>query len=149
MQSHLFIGLGSAHGDDQAGWAVIDHLRSVCSETVRAIKVRNGSEILEAINSVESLVLIDSSAPNGAPGTLRWFSWPSLELEAQAPRNSHSIGMVEALRLAEVLGRIPRSVCIYTVEAESTELGHPMSRSVAEAAARLSSELRSDIEARS
>ena len=62
-------------------------------------------------------VVIDAAAPAGRPGTIRSFAWPCPELAAVLPWSTHGLGLVEALQLAESLGRIPRKVFIYTIEA--------------------------------
>lgn len=129
----LIVGLGSPHGDDQLGWVVVDRLRSLRDDAVPAIKVRDGAEMLAKLEAISSLLVVDASAPMGCPGVIRTFEWPSECLNGFAPTSSHGVGLVEALRLAEALGRMPRRVRIYAIEAESTAPGAAVSRAVSNA----------------
>jgi hydrogenase maturation protease len=115
--STLIVGIGSPHGDDQIGWAVVDRLRPRLCAGAAAHKSTGGTDLLELLEGKDRAILVDASAPSGDPGTVRRFDWPSAELEATSLLSSHGIGLVEILRLAEVLGRLPTHVTIYAVEA--------------------------------
>jgi hydrogenase maturation protease len=127
------IGLGSPHGDDQLGWIAVDRLRPLLPEGVEAVKAAGGLDVLGLLTGREDVVIMDSSTPAGRPGTLRWFAWPCSDLAERAPWSTHGPGLVEALRLAEVLGLLPIRVSIATVEAETREgpPGTPLSAAAA------------------
>ncbi len=68
----LIAGIGSPHGDDRAGWAVIDHLSSRLNSsqpnvTVRRIKVPH--ELIDHLDGVNELHLVDAArtSPNEEP----------------------------------------------------------------------------------
>jgi hydrogenase maturation protease len=126
----VIVGLGSPHGDDQLGWFAVDRLRARLPEGVAADKVRDGLELLERLGGQDSAVIIDAAAPAGQPGTIRSFVWPSPELAQCAPWSTHGLGLVDALRLAETLGRLPRRVSIYTIEARDTSPLAPLGEDV-------------------
>jgi hydrogenase maturation protease len=117
------IGIGSTHGDDQIGWIAIDRLRASPPPGVSLHQVRGGIELLECLEGQKAAILIDTAAPAGLPGTIRSFVWPCPDLAEAAPWSTHGLGLVDALRLAETLGRIPRTVWIDTMEASQNAPG--------------------------
>jgi hydrogenase maturation protease len=127
----LIVGLGSPHGDDQLGWVAIDRLRPLLPDAISARKVRDGFELLEVLEGHDSAVIIDAAAPTGRPGSIRSFKWPSPELVHCIPLSSHGLGLVEAIQLAETLGRLPDHVKIYTIEAQDTSPGAPLGDDIA------------------
>jgi hydrogenase maturation protease len=135
----LIIGIGSPHGDDQAGWLVVDELSS--HGAVNARKVANGVELLSALEGAADAVIVDASAPCGVPGRVRWFAWPIGDLAAVQPISTHGLGLVEALRLADALRLAPRRLTIVTVEASTVGPELPVSQSVRTAVASLANDL--------
>jgi hydrogenase maturation protease len=127
----LIAGLGSPHGDDRLGWCVVAELLPRLPVGVTARKVGGGLELLECLEGRDSVIVIDASAPAGRPGTIRAFDWPDGDLEAPAFLSSHGVGLAEALRLAEALGRLPRRLRIVAVEASDLAPGAPLSDAVA------------------
>ena len=140
----LIIGLGSPHGDDRAGWAVVERLRSRGGASARS--ARDGSDVLMALEGEDDVVLVDASAPSGCPGRLRAYTWPSPALGQARLLGTHALGLVEALRLAESLGSLPRRVRVLAIEAESSEIGASLGPSVARAVDRLVEQLLADEE---
>jgi hydrogenase maturation protease len=127
----LIVGLGSPHGDDQLGWVVVDRLRPRLPAGIAVDKVHGGLELLECLGGHDAAVVIDAAAPAGRPGTIRSFTWPSPDLAHCAPWSTHGLGLVQALHLAETLGRLPGRVSIYTIEARDISPGAPLSGIVA------------------
>ena len=125
--SRLIVGLGSPHGDDRIGWAVVDRLLRERPVTLPARRVADGVALLSALEGWDDVVVVDAAAPAGRPGLVRRFRWPCPDLADAAPLSTHGLGLVEALRMAEVLGRLPARVTIYTVEALQAEPGAPLS----------------------
>jgi hydrogenase maturation protease len=125
------IGLGSPYGDDQLGWIAVDRLGPRLPSGVFAVKAASGFDLLEALAGQVDVVIVDAAAPAGRPGTIRSFAWPFGELAERAPWSTHGPGLVEALRLAEALGLLPRRVSVATVEVEAqtreTAPGLPLS----------------------
>jgi hydrogenase maturation protease len=93
-------------------------------------KVRGGIELLECLDGQDTSILIDAAAPSGRPGAIRTFVWPCPDLATVRPVSSHGLGLVEALQLAESLGRIPKKVLIYTIEARTIAPDAPPSPEV-------------------
>lgn len=114
------LGLGTAYGDDQLGWIAIDRLRPLLPEGILAAKVSGGHGLLECLVGQNDVVIVDALAPAGRPGNVRSFAWPGADFVECAPWSSHGLGVLEALRFAEALGRLPLRVSIETVEAQQT-----------------------------
>jgi hydrogenase maturation protease len=114
----LIVGLGSPHGDDRVGWAVVERLRPLLPPFATARAVASGLDVLACLEGQDAAIVVDAAASAGRPGHVHRFDWPCPGLAALRPLSTHGPGLVEALRLAEVLGRLPRSVRIYAVEAE-------------------------------
>jgi hydrogenase maturation protease len=125
------VGLGSPHGDDQLGWIAVDRLRMRLPARVCAVKAASGVELLEFLVGQQSVLIVDAAAPDRSPGTIRSFGWPCTELAPHLAWSTHGLGVVEALQLAQALGRIPSQVVIATVEAQSTAPGSALSCAVA------------------
>ena len=125
------VGLGSPHGDDQLGWIAVDRLRMRLPEGVSAVKAASGVELLGFLVGQEDILIVDAAAPAGRPGSIRFFVWPCADLAAHSPWSTHGLGLVEALQLAETLGRIPGRVMIATVEAQRTAPGSTLTPAAA------------------
>lgn len=125
------VGLGSPHGDDQLGWIAVDYLRLCLPAGVSAVKAASGVELLEFLVGQEDIIIVDAAAPASRPGSIRFFVWPSADLAAHLPWSTHGLGLVEALQLAQTLGRTPGQVVIATVEAQNTAPGSPLSPAAA------------------
>jgi hydrogenase maturation protease len=128
----LVAGLGSPHGDDQLGWAVVDRLRSRLPDGVPACKVSGGLDLLGRLEGHDEAIVVDASAPTGRPGTIRAFDWPCDDFAEGGSFSTHGLGLVAALRMAEALGQLPRRVRIVAVEAQETAPGVGLSGIVAD-----------------
>ncbi len=127
----VLIGLGSPHGDDQLGWIAVDRLQPLLPAEIITHKIGSAIKLVDCLEGHETAVVIDATAPAGRPGTHRSFLWPCPELIAGSAWSTHGVGLVEALRLAEALGRLPRRVQIDTIEAAGTTPGAALSDAVA------------------
>ncbi len=110
----LVVGLGSPRGDDRAGWVAAKRLESLGFEVATA---RNGSELLRLVEDRAFVVVIDAAMPAGSPGRITALDWPSDRLVESIGGGTHGLGLVQALRMADVLADRPRRVRIYTIEA--------------------------------
>jgi hydrogenase maturation protease len=127
----LIAGLGSPHGDDQVGWVAIDRLRPRLPAGIIARKFRDGIDLLEFLDGQDTAIVIDAVEPAGQPGTVRSFQWPCPELALRFNLSTHGLSLVEALHLAESLGRLPRRLNIHTIEAKDNSPGAPMTPEIA------------------
>jgi hydrogenase maturation protease len=127
----VVVGLGSPHGDDQLGWIAVDRLQPLLPADSIGHKIGAPIELVDCLHGHETALIIDAAAPASRPGTHRSFLWPCSDLTSGAAWSTHGVGLVEALRLAEALGRLPRRVQIDTIEAGDTTPGAAMSAMVA------------------
>ena len=114
----LIVGIGSPHGDDQAGWLVVDQLSKTCRQRHVAMgKASAPVDLLDWIDGIEQLVVCDASRGLGQVGTIRRWSWPNDGLQQARWSGTHDLSLPEVLQLAQRLDRLPHQVAIWSVEA--------------------------------
>jgi hydrogenase maturation protease len=124
----MLVGLGSFHGDDRAGWEVVERLTSQNGLLNCACKLlRSPGELLDVLEGAERLVICDACAPGGAAGSVHCWHWPADELLCQRASGSHNLSLVAALGLAAELGRLPPSVTVWGIEGVAFAAGSAMS----------------------
>jgi len=122
-------GIGSPHGDDRFGWNVVHRLNELLMEPrLSANALRRDSrslslhtpaspvDMLDHLTQEGRLVICDACRGLSQPGESRSFNWPSCEIEELAGSGSHDFSLVDTLKLAERLGRLPASVTIWVTE---------------------------------
>ncbi len=76
-EKRLFVGIGSPHGDDQAGWLLADLLRGQFA-SAGGILVRQAvvpADILDWLNGVEHLHVCDACTTGSPAATLHRWEW--------------------------------------------------------------------------
>jgi hydrogenase maturation protease len=129
----VVLGVGSPHGDDRLGWLALEMIRQRLPVPAVTHRVGGALDLLDYIEGHDDAFIIDALAPAGAPGAIRVFSWPCPEAGLPSLVSSHGLGVIESLRLAETLGKLPRHVRLYTIEARDTSPAEFVSSEVAEA----------------
>jgi hydrogenase maturation protease len=128
----LFVGLGSAHGDDQVGWLVAERLRGRLAVRQATIP----AQVLDWLDGVESLHLCDACRGTETSGRLHHLTWsrgdatrPGVLAEVVRLRSSgtHDFGLGVVLDLADRLGKLPESVHLWAVEGTDFGPGDPLS----------------------
>jgi hydrogenase maturation protease len=116
----LVIGVGNPdRGDDGAGIAVVRLLGGRVGPDVRLIEMpSNVSRLVDCWRPSDVVVLVDATASDAAPGTVRRFDATSTPLPARVfgGRSTHGFGVAEAVELARALGRLPRQLVVYGIE---------------------------------
>ncbi len=85
---------------------------------------------------------ITQEAPGAAPGAIHLWRRPEAFLAAAAPRGStHLLGLADALALAAALGRLPKKLIVYGIEASRFGMGERPSPEVAAAVEELARRL--------
>ncbi len=131
------MGLGSFHGDDRAGWEVVERIAHRgdfpnCTSKL----LRSPGEVLDVLEETENLIICDACAPNGAPGTVHCWHWPADQLLCRRASGSHNLSLVAALRLAGELGRLPPSVTVWGIEGAAFTPGSAISPEVQDGVAK-------------
>lgn len=120
----LIVGLGSPHGDDRAGWLVIDelHRRGVAPAAARI--AHHPSDLLDWLPDFNPppcpLVICDAAhAEAGAgmdePGACRDWSWPRRRWPVEVMRASHTLPLEDVLQMARTLNLLPEEVIVWTI----------------------------------
>jgi hydrogenase maturation protease len=123
------LAVGSPHGDDRAGWEVVERLRREVPG-LYAVKLHDPVSLLYQLAGCGCLVLIDACRSGAEPGTVRRLTWPAPFLERREGASTHVLGLANALALAEALGRLPPRVVLLCVEAGPCEPGGALSPAV-------------------
>ena len=116
MTAARIVGLGSSHGDDQAGWLVIDCLLALGADEGSVRKAAHPADILSWAEANRSLTICDAAKPAGQPGRISRWSWPSGRLEASRLCGTHDLPLGDVLGLGRQTGRCPEQVEIWTIE---------------------------------
>ena len=133
----IIIGVGTElRGDDGFGAAVIESLRDRPGLDGRVVLARcdgEPSRMIDLWEGYESAVVVD--AVRGGDERYGFLYRRDLRLgSAGEPRgNSHAAGLGAAVRLADVLGRLPARLILYAVHGHDFTLGAPLSHPVAAA----------------
>ena len=72
MSSSFIVGLGSHHGDDQAGWLVMDRLQQRNFPPQQMTRLRHPIDLLDVIDTEMSLVICDACYGSGNPGPVSY-----------------------------------------------------------------------------
>lgn len=123
----LFVGIGSAHGDDRAGWEIGDQLRVQIAETVDVRQASTPSQLLDWLEGVDRLIVCDAcqarprsaDCPSNDSASVHRWEWPTSQVETLRSADSHSFGLPQVLQLAERLGNLPSQVIVFAIEASS------------------------------
>jgi hydrogenase maturation protease len=113
------IGIGSPFGGDTIGWQAIERLRDEAElfphgTELRALD-RPGSTLIPLLETSRFVILIDAMQSGHSPGTVQRLQLNDLITDAEQP-SSHSLGVAEALALAEALNVLPEKLLIYGIE---------------------------------
>ena len=127
------IGVGNAwRGDDAAGLLAARRLRERLDSSVEVLEAEgDGLALIDLMEGVEQVILIDAVKGGGRPGAAvrldlsREGRWGTV-----APCSTHAMGIVDAIELARVLGRLPKQIVLYGLEFESVKSGASLSASV-------------------
>lgn len=137
MSSHstLFVGIGSAHGDDQAGWLVAERL-AACSigHDLQVRKAKSPASLLHWLDGgVQRLIVCDACHSGGQLGQVRRWAWPIPELETMAWSGTHDLSLPTVLALGQRLGRLPATVIVWAIEGQDPPAAEAISHGVSEA----------------
>ena len=110
----LIVGLGSPHGDDQAGWCVIDALLDCGISTDQARAARTPAELWDWCDRHRSLTICDAGVDCGLAGSTHCWSWPEQSLPLSRG-GTHDLALGDVLTLGQMLGMSPERVTIWTI----------------------------------
>lgn len=104
LHDTLIAGIGSPHGADRLGWAVIDALRAqALPPSVKLLACSLPTELTPLLLSSARVIVVDAllgAGPAGAIHRLRAAELPGTALRL----SSHGVGLADAVLLASALG---------------------------------------------
>ena len=149
MTCTVVIGIGNPlRGDDGAGVLVAEELRARVPAGVEVVSCsEEPSRLMEAWEGAESVLLVDTVSSGAPPGTLHRFEAGDEAVPAHTFRSStHAIGIADTIELARALGRLPRRVRVYGIEAGGFATGADLTPAVETAVAFLVRDVLHDLE---
>ena len=146
------LGVGSPHGDDRAGWEVIEALHAsgwLAQSAADAITAecvdRPGSQLIPRLAGADMVVVVDAMRSGSPPGTVRKLAIKDIE-SAPETLSCHGFGPGEALALARALGELPPRLTVFGIDIVQPTPGEglsaPVRASIPEAVRRVVEELK-------
>ena len=130
-------GFGSPHGDDQAGWQVVDLLARRPDLRARLAKITEGTQLIDDLDGCRRLIVVDACRGGPQIGAITRLEWPDPRVRQYHNHSTHGVGLCNALELAERLGRMPPNVEVFGIEIGSYQPLEEISAEVAQAAREL------------
>ena len=134
-------GLGSPHGDDQAGWLVIKELERLQPSHARLIILTAPHQLLDEIEGLDTLYVCDAAAFGNPVGTIQWFDGPNLPEEDVKPCSTHNPTLSSVLALIDQLKSRHLTIRVATIAGDRWSLMSQPSAAVADAAKKLACEI--------
>lgn len=126
----LAVGIGSPHGDDQIGWAVMRELAVATCGEVEVKMASQPAELLDWLQDVDDLIICDACQADGMAGEIYRWQWPTDSLSTNQRAGSHDLSLPFALSLADRLGKLPQRVIVWGMELGDSSPGAPLSSAV-------------------
>ena len=132
----VVVGVGnSVRGDDAAGFAVAQRVRSRVPDRVSVLECeQEPTRLLDAWEGADVAVVVDAVLSGGEPGSIHRFDASADPVPARMFRSStHAFGIGDAVELGRALGRLPDRVVVFGIEGAEFALGSGLSDPVARA----------------
>jgi hydrogenase maturation protease len=113
--SVIVIGVGSPHGDDQFGWAVVDQLSEITNIPTK--KISNPVDFVLELDAHKRVILVDAAKglPQHVPfQKLDYANASHRQIIGALPSNTtHDLGLSSAIRMAESLGKLTDHIILW------------------------------------
>lgn len=129
----VVLGVGRrSRGDDGAGPEVVRRLKGRVPRDVELLECAgDAGELMERWAGCAVALVVDAARSAGAPGTVHRFEAADAPIALdESHRSTHGMGVAEAIGLSGALGRLPRRLILYGIEAQAFELGTGLSPEV-------------------
>ncbi len=93
-------------------------------------------DLMDVFHARERLIVIDAVRGGQAPGTMYRFSPEDVEAEALPMNSLHQVGLLETLKLGELVDCKPQQTVVIGAQPQATGLGIGLSEEVAAAVPR-------------
>ena len=127
---HLVVGIGSAHGDDRAGWQLIDAL--ISRKQHSSVELRKASvphDMIDWMDTCHWLHIVDACESESVVQRLDCSQGQVAIENMTRSGGSHQIGVGNILELAESLGRLPQHVTLWAIPATQFQANKEISKS--------------------
>ncbi len=122
----LLIGCGNRNrGDDGAGVLVAERLRELGMPS--EICTGEALALIEAWSGFDDVVLVDAVVTGAPAGTVWRWEGPEVKIQENSPVSTHGFGVAEAIKLARILGRLPKRLRVYGIEGRQFDAGSDVS----------------------
>jgi hydrogenase maturation protease len=129
--SIVVVGVGEPfRADDGCGPAVVAAVRERLPRSARRIeRVAEVTALLDLWDGVDLAIVVDAMRSGAPAGTVRRLDGADVASAAPAVRttSSHGLSVRDAVALGTALGRMPRRLVVYLVEAGDLATGHGLS----------------------
>lgn len=132
----LVVGLGTDHrGDDGAGLEVVRALRERVGPGVELLEgPADATALLDRWSDRDRVIVVDAVVSGRPPGTLHRFDDLRTDLPAAFDATStHGLGLAHAVALGRSLGRYPRRLSVWGIEAGNVRMGDGLTEAVGHA----------------
>lgn len=118
------VGIGSPHGDDQAGWRVIDVLEGAGLPSHVGLErcPVPATHLLGLMAGVPRVLLVDAVEGDRPPGTLATWQGHHIR-QAGAGVSCHGLDLATVLALGESLGLLPGELTLLGIGVEPAACG--------------------------
>ncbi len=118
----LIIGVGNEfRSDDAAG---IEAARRIQARAP-GMQVHWGEpiDLLDLLKADTETIIIDAVIGNGEPGTIHRIDVSNSPFPAHLHASSHTLGIADVIELSRTLGRLPKHITVYGIEAGAVKVG--------------------------
>jgi hydrogenase maturation protease len=125
----LILGCGNRdRGDDAAGGLVAERLRDLGLDA----RICSGQALglIDAWNGADDVVIVDAVMTGGPAGKVWLWDGEQLPVPESLSLSTHGFGVAEAIRLARILGCLPKRLRIFGVEGSLFDPGSAVSPEV-------------------
>jgi len=85
------------------------------------------SEIVGDIRDFEKLIIVDAVHGGGEPGSIYCFNMDDVEKKVGVFLSLHEIGVIEALKIEKLTGKLPEKIVFLGIEPYTVEPGMELS----------------------
>lgn len=110
-----FVGIGSPHGDDVAGWRVAERLRQRQLAGWEVHSAATPIDLLDWVSPDRPLWVADACRGENETGNWQVWQWPCERLDVIWGGGTHDFSLPCVLTLAHRLGRLPIDVRLWGI----------------------------------
>jgi hydrogenase maturation protease len=124
--SRLVIGVGNPdRGDDAVGLKAVRRM-----EGTETAEVSDCSELIDLWHGRDEVIVIDAMVSDARPGTIRRLDAVASPLPDVGFTSTHAFDLGTAISISKLLGRLPKSLVVYGIEADDVSPGAELTPSV-------------------